>query len=271
MERELPIIKIEGTEFLLDVNRVVLQEKDSPENTISFFEMDDEGLGYSFEYSLQNRNMPGPWDKEADCTVIRLPQLVEMDPEGMAEKYGLAMTDLKGITDFDLMVDTAALEQRLKGRLTTIDIAGHTFYVDIPMDKLRPKDDFLSKGIVFNDVDHCYCEEEKVYTVPYNPAKREFQEPDYDSLTEFPKDLILVKFPNERILDPVGYNRKHGDDLLVGLKETSVRTHFTARIIDWKETGLQERIEDNLKRLAIDKQEKRHGQKISRPRKGKGI
>ncbi|MGJ1359996.1 hypothetical protein ACR79K_25155 [Sphingobacterium siyangense] len=35
-----------------------------------------------------------------------------------------------------------------KGMLPTIDIAGHTFYVDIRMDMLRPKDDFLSKGIV---------------------------------------------------------------------------------------------------------------------------
>ena len=39
-----------------------------------------------------------------------------------------------------------------KGMLPTIDIAGHTFYVDIRMDMLRPKDDFLSKGIVFSDI-----------------------------------------------------------------------------------------------------------------------
>ncbi|WP_333627472.1 hypothetical protein [Sphingobacterium siyangense] len=270
MERELPIVKIEGTEFLLDVNEVLLREKGNPENTISFFEMDDEGHGYSFEYNRQRRNIPDPWDATADITTVRLLQLVEMDPEGMALKYGFAVEEIKGKTDFDLMVDQKALEERLQGRLTTIDIAGHTFYVDIPMDMLRPKDDFLSKGIVFSDIDHYYSEEGRVYAIPYSPARREFQELDYDNLTEFPKDLIVVEFPNERFLDPVGWNRKHGWELTDGLKETSLCSHFTARIVDWKETGLQETIEQNRKRLGLQGQEEKP-QKSSRQRKGRGI
>jgi len=45
---EKPIIKIEGTEFLLDVDQFHLREKENPENTISFFEIFDEGHVYSF-------------------------------------------------------------------------------------------------------------------------------------------------------------------------------------------------------------------------------
>ncbi|QRY55577.1 hypothetical protein [Sphingobacterium siyangense] len=270
MGRELPIVKIEGTEFLLDVDKVQLREKENPGNIISFFEMDDEGQAYRFEYNRKSRNLPEPWDHSADITTVRLLQLVELDPEGMCLKYGLSAEDIKGKTDFELMVDQKALQERLQGRLTTVDIVGHTFYVDIPMDRLRPKDDFLSKGISFSEIDHYYSEEERVYAIPYNPERHEFQELDYDNLTEFPKELIVVEFPNERVLDPVGWNRKHLDSLLEGLKETPVYSHFIAKIVEWKETGLQETIDHNRKRLGMDG----HGEKIqknSRQRKGRGI
>ncbi len=91
---EKPIIKIEGTEFLLDVDQFHLREKENPENTISFFEMVDEGHVYSFEYNRLSRNMPDPWDRKAEITTVKLLQLVEMDPEGMALKYGMAVEDL---------------------------------------------------------------------------------------------------------------------------------------------------------------------------------
>lgn len=56
-----------------------------------------------------------------------------------------------------------------KGLLPTIDIAGHTFYVDLRMDKLRPKDDFLSQGIVFSDIENYFDDTTDSYTIPYNP------------------------------------------------------------------------------------------------------
>lgn len=270
MEKELPTIKIEGTEFLLDVGQLLLIQKDSPENTISFFEMEDKGDCYSFDYNRKSHNIPAPWDRAEDNVRIQLLQLVEMDPDGMANKYGLSPKQIHGKSDLDIMVDSSALEQRLKGRLTTIEIDGHTFYVDIPMDRLRPKDDFLSKGIVFSEIDHYYEEEKQLYRIPYSPSRHEFQEVDFENLTELPKELILIEFPYERILDPIGFNRKHGVDPLWGLKETGIRSHFEARKVDWKETGLEEMIEENRKRLGVHKSDD-PPQKASRQRKGRGI
>lgn len=48
--------------------------------------------------------------------------------------------------------DEAFYMRANKGILTTNEIACHTFYVDIRIDKLRPKDKFLSKGIIFPKV-----------------------------------------------------------------------------------------------------------------------
>ena len=48
MKRELPIFKINGTDFLVDVAKLELHEKTTPENSISFFELLDVGYGYVF-------------------------------------------------------------------------------------------------------------------------------------------------------------------------------------------------------------------------------
>lgn len=142
-----------------------------------------------------------------------------------------------------------------KGVLPTIDIAGHTFYVDIRMDMLRPKDDFLSKGIVFDEIDHYFSEERNAYLIPYDPKKHEFRELDYDNLVSIPKDLIAVEFPFQKELDLIGWNRKGGWDIKEDLKPTGIKLHFEAKIVPWKETYINDIIKDNLDRLK-DKSEK---------------
>lgn len=48
MERELPTINIEGTDFVVDVNKLELREKADPINIIPFEDMRDVGDGYTF-------------------------------------------------------------------------------------------------------------------------------------------------------------------------------------------------------------------------------
>jgi hypothetical protein len=134
-----------------------------------------------------------------------------------------------------------------KGILPTVDIAGHTFYVDIHMDKLRPKDDFLSNGIVFSDIVDYYDENKSTYTIPYNPKTHEFQEPDYRKIKELPKDLIVVQFPSERLLDRIGWNRQYGFELSDTLAKQGLKLQFAAKQIPWEKTFLPDLIKSNLK------------------------
>ena len=134
-----------------------------------------------------------------------------------------------------------------KGMLPTVDIAGQTFYVDIRMDMLRPKDDFLSNGIVFSNIASYYDEDKRTYTIPYNPKTHEFQQPDYKNIKELPKDLIAVEFPSERLLDRIGWNRKYGFDLNHGVVKSDLKLEFTAKKIPWKQTFLADLIKNNLK------------------------
>ncbi|SDW50828.1 hypothetical protein SAMN05444410_103152 [Hydrobacter penzbergensis] len=266
MKRELPVYNIEGTDFIVDVANLQLREKANPENVIPVFDMRDVGDGYVFDYSPKEKNIPMLFSDDTDVRTVKIPELVQLDATGMAEKYGLSANNVQGKTDFELMVDQQALGRRLMGQLPTIDIAGHTFYVDIRMSMLRPKDDFLSNGIVLSQIDNFYDDERKIYAFPYNPKTHEFQELDYDNITAIPKDLIVVSFPHESILDPVGFNRKHGLDETNGLKETNVKSHFEATRVDWKETGIETTIRENINK---QHQQQRLKQKDEKQKPGK--
>lgn len=150
-----------------------------------------------------------------------------------------------------------------KGIFPTIEIAGHTFYVDIRMNKLRPKDDFLSNGITFSDIQNYYDKDKQTYTIPYNPATHEFQEPDYLNLKEFPKSLIAVQFPSERVLDRIGWNRQHGFHLNQGLGKQGMKLKFEAKQISWNKTFLAVLIKKNLTAEGkLQKTERKKGRKI---------
>jgi hypothetical protein len=137
MERELPIINIEGTDFLVDVKKVELREKTNPKNRIPVFEMQDVGNGYMFDYSLEEKNIISFFSNN-EVTTVKIPELVKLDPVGMAAKYKIA--DITGKTDFDVMVNQEALHKRIKmGILPTISIAGHTFYADARINQLRQR------------------------------------------------------------------------------------------------------------------------------------
>jgi hypothetical protein len=246
IKRELPVINIEGTEFLVDVNKLELQEKANPKNTISIFHMRDLGDSYQFWYGLQEKNIPHLYSSNEKITVT-IPELVKLDPQGMADKYNSA--DITGKSDFDLMVDQDALRKRIRlGQLPTVDIAGHIFYADARIDLLRPKDDYTTMGICFSEIKHYFDEEKNGYIIPYNPATHQFQELDYDTITEYPKELLAVEFPHEYTLDPVGWNRANGFDETQNLKKTGLRLEFTSRTIPWNETGIDDTIKENLKR-----------------------
>jgi hypothetical protein len=240
------VIKIKGTDFIVDVTKHQLSEKADPTNTIAYKDMRDTGNGYAFDYSAKNKNLSDLFDNES--TTIKIPKFILVEPIGYAEKYNYSVDDFKDKSDFEIIVDQQAFDLRIKkGILPTIDICGHTFYVDIRMDKLRPKDDFLSKGIAFSDIERYYNLEKRTYTIPYNPSTREFQEPDYLNLKEPPKDLIAVRFPSERLLDRIGWNRRYRFEITHGLIRNGLKLQFTAKNVPWEKTFLVDLIKSNLK------------------------
>ncbi|ASV79761.1 hypothetical protein CMU73_03935 [Elizabethkingia anophelis] len=258
MERALPTIRIEDTDFIVDVNKMELRQKGNEQNTIPVSDMRDIGTGYVFEYDLQEKNIPSVWSNN-ETTTVRIANMVELDPARMAEKHRMTLDEIKGKDDFDVMVDQQAFDMRVnKGMLPTVDIAGHTFYVDLRMDMLRPKDDFLSRGIVFSDIENYFDDTTGTYTIPYDPKTKEFSEIDYESITKIPKDLIVVSFPSELKMDAIGWNRLHGYDLKDGLKELGVQMNFKAKPASWEDIYVPQKIKENLEQIQKEKAEKKN-------------
>lgn len=133
------------------------------------------------------------------------------------------------------------------------------------MDMLRPKDDFLSRGIKFSEILNYYDEDKRTYTIPYNPKTHEFQEPDYRNIKDLPKDIIAVEFPSERLLDRIGWNRKYGFDMKHGLRKNGLTMQFEARHVPWKETFLVDLIKSNRSIDQKQKEQRKGLQQMKQP------
>ncbi|WP_338839249.1 hypothetical protein [Flavobacterium ginsenosidimutans] len=248
MERELPLINIQGTAFVVDVENLILKEKANENNFIPFGYMADVSDGYEFEYGLDSRNIRNIWTDEESVRVT-IPPLVELDPIRMSQKYNVPMDQLKGKTDFEIMVDQQAFDLRVnKGVLPTIDIAGDIFYVVLDKERLIPKDNPASEGIPlpsFAQYDQVLGEN----VFAYDPKKRDITDLDYLKITEVPKNLIAIRLPFSFTLDPVGWNLIFNRDVKFGLKTSNLKMQFNAPQIPWEKTDLPEIIKENIEQL----------------------
>ena len=237
---------IAETAFIVDVEKDELRQKDKPQNCISFSEMGYHKLYYEFHYDLGTKNIAVSVSNATQFT--RVPNLTELDPIGMAIKYGNNEAEVIGKMDVELMVDQTQLALREGGQLPVIEIAGHPFYVDIRMDMLRPKDDFLATGIRFSAIDDYFIEEAKHYRVPYNPATHSFEELNLENIKAIPKGIIVIDVPLEQQLDPVAFARHYGFNREHILRNNPIQMNVKAREVSWDETPIKQIIARNLKK-----------------------
>ncbi|SEN57742.1 hypothetical protein SAMN05192574_103576 [Mucilaginibacter gossypiicola] len=264
-QRKLPIYTIEGTEFMVDVNQGLLIEKGHEINTIAISDMLYSRSGYRLDYDPAIRNILE--SIKEDYAIICIPNLTELDPVGMAGKYGISEAEVAGKADVEVIINQQQLALREGGQLPVIEICGHPFYVDLNMDCVRPKDDFSTTGIRFKDMDDYYVAELDCYRITYNPKTFKMEELDFQTIKEIPRHLVIVDIPLPSRLDPVAFARIHEFDKDSILVENGLQLHRIAKEISWEETPIKQIIAGNLKKeLDIQKSEKQAARK-----KGRGI
>ncbi|RRA97031.1 hypothetical protein [Paenimyroides viscosum] len=243
-QRVLPTYKVFGTEFIVDVNQLELRQKANPKNVISLSDKEEKAVqGYRFWYSLNTKDLTTY--AEPGAKLAEIPDFVKLDPTGMSKKHNISEDIMAGMDDFKLMVDQDAFDKiAYKGIIPTIDIAGHTFHIDLFNDKLHPTDDIWSRGIIFSELKHYYSHKDDTYTIPYNQRTHTFQEVSLN-VKEIPKDLIVVQIPGKRTLDPICQNK--ADDLNSSdyLKKHGVQLKFDAKVIPWHQTRFAETVKQN--------------------------
>lgn len=289
MKDNLHYLEIEGTAFFVDSDNAALIEKENHGNKIFFNAMRDHGSYFSFDYSRQNKNIHSITGISHIKGIVH--RILESALENDAplnikiSKSSIFMniTQKQKSTIFPNEIDltnTAIMSKkenipgktkedlalRRAGHLPTLDILGHTFYVDLRMDKLRPKDDFLSNGISFSDIENYYDEEKKRYIIPYDPKKKEFVPLDYETIKEIPKDLKVISFKDEYTLDPVGWKRLRG----FSMEESKIKLQHFAKTATWEDIFVPQKIKENLQSISkenineqqIEEIPKKKGRKI---------
>jgi hypothetical protein len=258
--KEPIIYTIEGTAFIVDIDRQVLRQTDDQENQISFITgMQDHGTHYRLLYDLDKLRPAEDLFDQNRVKVIDIPQMTVLDPTGMSGKYGIPVEKLQSLNDFKVIVDQEALSKRKEGILPQIDIAGEKFIVDLPMQELRHAQHFfpvisLQSFEVTNDGWH--------YEAFYEPLMKQVVEID-PKLLELPQGIIKIKLPNEIGLDPVAAAQIYGMDERELLRRHPIQKDLKAEVIPLSETEVPRLIRQNREQLQRDHQE--NMQKI-RPR-----
>jgi len=140
-----------------------------------------------------------------------------------------------------------ALRDRLNGRLTTLDIDGHTFYIDFPGETIRPKDSFSTAGIPFHCLNYSFNDELLRCELPYDRKTREMVPLNLSIITKIPEDIILIAFPPPERMDPIGFARAKGHSIEEVLRYMPQQAHFTALMLKGENNYLEMRVKQNLR------------------------
>jgi hypothetical protein len=263
--KEPVIFPIEGTSFEVDVVQQVLRQTNDANNAISFTrDMQDNGNYYELHYDLDTHCAQGQESDQSRIRTIRVPQLTELDPEGMATAYGKPLSAILGKFDYDVIVNAEVLERRHLGLLPVIGIGEETYIVDLRLKELRHLTD-PQRSISLKRLD--LSAEGDQYLFFYDLGKHTQVELD-PKLTEFPEQVVLVKIPNEVGLDPVATATAYGIDERQLLRRFPVSAKLEAQLVPLAETGVPAMISRNREALRAEHQQIMAQHK---PRKGQRL
>jgi hypothetical protein len=247
-KRELPERTIEGTVFVVDVAYAELWQKDAPLNSISFYDLEFRNGHYILPYNRGHKNIHSFYHDPSGYALVELPQMVDLDREGMALKYGLSPDTLPKY-DHEFKCREDLFEQRLKSVLPQIVIYKQTYEVEWAKRRLRCIENDL-KSINLSRTD--MSPHGRKYVCFYNmvsgvPVQIK------ETLTELPKDVVMVLIPNELYLDSVAVARQYSESDRFLIDKYPIQPKMEARTISLDLTRLPKQILENKERLSTAK------------------
>jgi len=243
MKRELPIISIEGTDFLFDINKIALIEKQNPQNVMYIDHMRDFKTHYGFDYNTytKNNNFLNLFNQSAARTppvYIEIPRIGVLDPEGMCRKYGCTLKDIEQKTDFEIMVDQKVFNMRIRDIPVTIEFPGKRFEIDVENNVLHPQDG-VGGNINLNWLreDH-YLGDKEAYHIFYHIKEGKAVHRRFNDIKGMAGDLIILEIPCLGKLDPIGENMAWGANPRNGLLSRELKMNHVPQIIPLEQYGM---------------------------------
>lgn len=254
---------IEDTLFLVSVEKDGLVEKRNPSNILHCYDMQPQTTFYSFRFDRENKKIVSPDIPDTASTVhVTIPQLAILDPVGMKEKYGYSFLRMEMMSDFEIVIDAAAMIRRLEGVLPLIDVAGKAYLVDIAQSKLRSLDDpnasiDLNSAELSKDGLHFECylniKDHSLYRPP-------------TGISSAPEHVVFLKIPSELELDPLKVAQDKKLDLVRFLRMHPIQRDLRADVVPLDKSPLNMIIKANRAKIKSQKNAKTQG-KGRKPRR----
>lgn len=217
-----------GDIFIVDVEQYRLYQKGNEENILSFRDWQEVEGGYGFYYDAALKNIPRQRYDLETTHYVEIPEFTKMAPMEVAQKENVTLRKALMMTDFELMVNKYTFENRLNGQLPYLLLEGNKFIVDVKNGLLRPEYRGDAPEIELSAIQKYYKADQECYHIPYNPVTRTIEDLEYRQITDLPKDVVILSFPSEKLMDPVGWNIKNGFDPRIGLKTIGLRNTIIA-------------------------------------------
>ena len=264
--RKLPEIIRGGKTFIVDVAFAEIVQKGRPEHYLSLLDMIDMGDHYKFDHDNPPRILEEIFKHEKDWLDITIPHMCEMDPEGVAIKYGLKVDALPK-KDSQLTCSSVRIRERLvQGKLPIIKIRSEEYFVDWRMQELRLTTDF-SKNIDLSQLPTT-LKGDKFLMFYDIQSKKEVKIP--DDVTALPKNVVLVVIQSELWLDPISAARQLDLNPLTFVDRYPLQFNLTARTYPISQSWIPYLIKENLKDAAALKQKPEPIKQNIKPKRRKG-
>lgn len=246
INRILPTYEIAGVPFRVDVDYNLLRHPEKQELAYRFFR-DIIDIGGSYRLLLDRATLRAldpelPVAAEGGSLIVDLPQMVALDPEGMAEKYGCTQAALPRY-DRDLQNNEDLLWRRQAGKPAAIMIGADQFFADTDNGYLvgpgMEAKDWLNVNAMptdyWNTCYHCL----------YDPTTRKQYKPGREEV--IPEGILALEIPHLAFSDSYNYRRLYRDrGAGAGLRDEEwfrrypVRANMKARIISPKQLGYRQ-------------------------------
>lgn len=195
--------RIQEVEYLVDIERngLFLHGDTSGECYISFNNMLYIDDGYKLKYDRKTLRAANPATDPKDVIAIHVPEKKVLNPEGMANHYGLSREEISMLSDFEIMVDPEILLKRVQGELPTVSIGKEQYRMLLESFELSPLGNW-GKSLHLSDA--FKGQEKGTMEFLYSLNKREIVTHDTNMRT-FPEDMILVILPEPVKIDAYAF------------------------------------------------------------------
>lgn len=243
--KTLPIHKIKGTFFNVDIDKRLFIKTGVPGHVFSFDDMVYKDNHYEMKYDLYHQSpaKDGISDPQ-DVVSVKIPQLKDLALAEMSEKYQIPAYEMKNKTDFEVMVDLKALGEREKGVLPTYEILDQKYTVDLDSYCFRmgnhtiPLKGFKPLAGSYGDR-YAYIDSTTHQLVNIEVA----------SIKEMPPEhVVKIVIPSNDRLDPYYVGKNREPDLKTYLLANPIVSGQKAKIIPLSQTNIPQIVKSNVNR-----------------------